>query len=92
VLGCNQFVTRSTYPQDLPGIEELDTLPEVMSRGGSAIISPFGDYAAGPLWDEEGMLIADLDMSEVTRARFDFDVTGHYARPDVFRLIVNSRT
>ena len=80
------------YPRDLPGIEELDGLAEVMSRGGSAIISPFGEYAAGPLWDEEGMLIADLDMREVTRARFDFDVTGHYARPDVFRLTVSMPT
>ncbi len=92
VLGCNQFVTKSMYPRDLPGIEELDGLAEVMSRGGSAIISPFGEYAAGPLWDEEGMLIADLDMREVTRARFDFDVTGHYARPDVFRLTVSMPT
>ena len=43
----------------------------------------------GPLWNEEGILIADLDMSEVPRSKFDFDVTGHYARPDVFQLTVN---
>jgi nitrilase len=91
VLGCNQFVTKSMYPQDLPGIEDLAALPAVMCRGGSAIVSPFGDYVAGPLWDEEGMLVADLDMGDVTRARFDLDVTGHYARPDVFQLIVTSR-
>jgi nitrilase len=89
VLGCNQFVTKSMYPADLPGIEDLAAQPEIMCRGGSAIVSPLGEVLAGPLWDEEGMLLADLDLREVARARFDFDATGHYARPDVFRLSVN---
>jgi nitrilase len=88
VLGCNQFVTKSLYPSDLPGIDELAAQPEIMCRGGSAIVSPLGDVVAGPLWDEEGILYANLDMGEVIRARFDFDATGHYARPDVFRLVV----
>jgi nitrilase len=87
VLGCNQFVTKSMHGQDLPCIDELAGQPEIMCRGGSAIVSPLGEVIAGPLWDEEGILYADLDMGEVVRARFDFDPTGHYARPDVFRLI-----
>jgi nitrilase len=77
------------YPADLPGIEELADQPEVMCRGGSAIIGPLGDVIAGPLYGEEGILYADLDLTEVARGKFDFDVVGHYARPDVFRLIVN---
>lgn len=89
VLGCNQFVTKDMYPSDLPGIEDLANQPEVMCRGGSVIVSPLGEVLAGPLWDREGLLLADLDVREVARARFDFDATGHYARPDVFRLIVN---
>jgi nitrilase len=89
VLGCNQFVTKSMYPADLAGVEELANQPEVMCRGGSAIISPLGDVLAGPLFDKEGMLFADLDLAEVARSKFDFDVVGHYARPDVFQLIVN---
>ncbi len=60
-----------------------------MCRGGSAIISPLGDVLAGPLYDAEGILYADLDMGEVARGKFDFDVVGHYARPDVFQLRVN---
>lgn len=60
-----------------------------MCRGGSAIISPLGDVLAGPLYDEEGILYADLDLAEVARGKFDFDVVGHYARPDVFQLVVN---
>ncbi|MFW5942487.1 MAG: carbon-nitrogen hydrolase family protein [Chloroflexota bacterium] len=91
VLGCNQYVTKAMYPADLESVEELSDLPEVMCRGGSAIVSPLGDYVAGPLYGEEGILFADVDLAEVARSRFDFDAVGHYARPDVFRLIVNER-
>ncbi len=92
VLGCNQFVTKDMYPNTLEGISELDTQPEVMCRGGSVIISPFGDVLAGPLYDQEGILHAELDMGEVIRGKVDFDVVGHYARPDVFQLIVNEKS
>jgi nitrilase len=77
------------YPKDLPGYAELAQQPDIMSRGGSAIISPMGRVLAGPLFDREGILFADLDLAEVARSKFDFDVVGHYARPDVFKLIVN---
>ncbi len=91
VLGCNQFVTRSMYPADLEGLEDLADQPELICRGGSAIISPLGEVLAGPLYDQEGMLLAELDLAELVRSKFDFDVVGHYARPDVFQLIVNER-
>lgn len=91
VLGCNQFVTKAMYPADLDGIADLRDLPEVLCRGGSAIVSPLGEYVAGPLFDEEGILVADLDMAEVARGKFDFDVAGHYARPDVFQLKINEQ-
>ncbi len=91
VLGCNQFVMKSMYPADLEVIKELDGQPEVLCRGGSAIVSPFGEYLAGPLFDQEGILFADLDLAEVARSKFDFDVVGHYARPDIFQLIVNEQ-
>jgi nitrilase len=91
VLGCNQFVTRSMYPDDLIGLEDLADQPEVLCRGGSAIVSPLGKVIAGPLWDEEGCLYAELDLAEVVRGRLDFDVVGHYNRPDVFRFTVNER-
>jgi nitrilase len=91
VLGCNQFVTKDMYPADLNGIEELADQPEVICRGGSAIISPLGEVLAGPLYGQEGTLFADLDLAEVTRGKFSFDVVGHYARPDVFQLTVDER-
>lgn len=91
VLGCNQFVTREMYPSDLQNHPELATQPEVLCRGGSAIISPLGELLAGPLYDQEGILYAELDRAEIVRSKVDFDVVGHYARPDVFQLIVNEQ-
>ncbi|MEX0980253.1 MAG: nitrilase-related carbon-nitrogen hydrolase, partial [Gemmatimonadota bacterium] len=91
VLGCNQYVTRDLYPDDLELRDEVAAWPEVLCRGGSAIYGPLGECLAGPLYDEEGILTADFDRGELVRSRFDFDVTGHYARPDIFRLTVNER-
>jgi nitrilase len=91
VLGCNQFVTKAMYPASLDGLEELADQPEVMCRGGSAIVSPLGEVLAGPLYDQEGTLVADLDLAEVARSKFDFDVVGHYSRPDVLQLVVNEQ-
>lgn len=91
VLGCNQYVTKEMYPPELPGIEELAEQPQILSRGGSAIISPLGEVLAGPLFDQEGILYADLDLAEIGRGKLDFDVVGHYSRPDVFQLTVNEQ-
>ena len=91
VLGCNQFVTKDMYPDDLEGVEELAGQPEVMCRGGSAIVSPLGEVLAGPLFDREGILCASLDLGEVVRAKFDFDAVGHYARPDVFQFSIREQ-
>ena len=91
VLGCNQYMTKDMYPDDLKELKELDEQPEIMCRGGSAIISPLGKVLAGPLYDQEGILFADLDLAAIARSKFDFDVVGHYARADVFQLIVNEK-
>ena len=85
VLGCNQYVTKEDYPQDLQG-EDLENLSEIPSRGGSVIIDPLGNVVAGPLWDASGILQAELDMSLIAKAKMDFDPIGHYARNDVFEL------
>ena len=92
VLGCNQFVKKDMYPENLETLEELEDRPEIMCRGGSVIVAPLGDVIAGPLFDEEGILYAQLDMTEVVKAKIDFDVVGHYSRPDVFQLSVNEKT
>lgn len=89
VLACNQFVTKDMYPKDLACYEELDSSPEIMCRGGSAIVGPLGEYIVEPVYDQEKILITDLDLNLLTESRFDFDVVGHYSRPDIFQLIVN---
>ena len=90
VLSCCQFSKRSDFPDDYAGIQGDD--PEtVISRGGSCIIDPFGELLAGPDYSAETILTADLDMNEIARGKFDFDVAGHYARPDVFQLTVDER-
>ncbi|WP_202916176.1 carbon-nitrogen hydrolase family protein [Paenibacillus mesophilus] len=92
VLSSNQYATKASYPADLACITDINYDDDVLSRGGSAIVGPLGGYAAEPLYGKEGLLLADLDMSEVIRSRFDFDAVGHYSRPDVFQLIVNEKS
>nr|WP_285860085.1 MULTISPECIES: carbon-nitrogen hydrolase family protein [Paenibacillus] len=89
VLSCNQFATKESYPADLAYYPDIEQDPEVLSKGGSAIVGPLGEYIAEPLYNQEGILVATLDLSEIVRSRFDFDPVGHYSRPDVFQLIVN---
>ncbi|MFC5648819.1 carbon-nitrogen hydrolase family protein [Paenibacillus solisilvae] len=89
VLSSNQFVTKSTYPVDLAGYLDIEQDADVLCRGGSAIVGPLGEYVEQPLYDQEGIIYADLDMSLVMQSRYDFDVVGHYNRPDIFQLVVN---
>jgi len=83
VLGANQFTT-GPFPS------ESETSDNPGSRGGSVIVSPLGEILAGPCYDEEAVLVADIDLDDVVRGKFDFDVVGHYARPDVFHLSVDT--
>ena len=89
VLSSNQFATKSSYPLDLACYEDIVQNPEILCRGGSAIVGPLGKYISQPIYDKETMIVADLDMSLVIQSRFDFDVVGHYSRSDIFELIVN---
>jgi nitrilase len=90
VLSANQFAKRKDFPDDYDTVQGDD--PEtVVSRGGSCIIDPFGKLLAGPQYEGSCLLTADLDLGDLARGKYDFDVVGHYARPDVFRLEVNER-
>ncbi|SSB98599.1 nitrilase [Pseudomonas sp. 43mfcvi1.1] len=78
-------------PQAL-GIEVANWPAErALIAGGSVIVGPMGDVLAGPLKDIAGLLTAEIDTDELVRARYDYDVVGHYARPDVFELVVDER-
>lgn len=93
LLTCNQFVKRSDYKE---GVDYGQSFPSedpnyVMCRGGSAIIGPRGEMLAGPNYEGEAVLFAELDLGDIIRSRIDFDPMGHYSRPDVFSLVVNER-
>jgi nitrilase len=82
VLSCCVFQRASSFPEDVP----LADGDELVGRGGSAILAPDGSYLAGPLWDEEGILYAELDPELLLAERQRFDAAGHYHRPDVLGL------
>jgi nitrilase len=86
VAPCH-FQRVSAYPADFPLAELLDGL-DILGRGGSAILAPDGSYLAEPLYDEEGILYAELDPSRLHEERQRFDPAGHYHRPDVLKLEV----
>lgn len=87
-VNCDMIIPKSSYPKDLSDAAEAEIarLPETACRGGSCVIDPFGHAVTDTLWDEEGILYAELDMQQVPASRMEHDVCGHYARPDVTRL------
>ncbi|MCR3954936.1 MAG: carbon-nitrogen hydrolase family protein [Gudongella sp.] len=91
VLMSNQYVEKSMYPTDLKYYKDLEKEPEVMSRGGSCIIDPYGEYVAGPLYDEPGILTAELDLNMIVESKLDWDPVGHYNRPEIFDFRINEK-
>lgn len=90
VLSACQALPKSAYPEGTefpPQVGNNDWL----IRGGSVIVDPLGNILAGPVYEEETILYADIDLEDRTRGHFDLDVNGHYSRPDVFELQVNTR-
>ena len=90
VLSCNQFNRRRDFPADYETAFGKDP-DAVVTRGGSCIVDPFGNFLAGPNFDDETILLAELDRDQIIRGKYDLDVVGHYARPDIFQLIVDER-
>jgi nitrilase len=87
VVAPSHFQRESSYPDDFPLAAEIEGVG-VIGRGGSAILAPDGSYLAGPLYDEEGILYAELDPARLLAERQRFDPVGHYSRPDVLQLTV----
>jgi nitrilase len=87
VIAPSHFQRSAAYPEDFPLAASLDGV-EVIGRGGSAILAPDGSYLAGPLYDDEGILYADLEPAALLAERQRFDPVGHYSRPDVLELTV----
>jgi predicted amidohydrolase len=90
VLSANQFARRSDYPSDYP-LDSEHGPDSILCRGASVIVSPLGEILAGPEVAGEAILRADLALGQIAEGKYDFDVVGHYARPDIFRLSVNEQ-
>lgn len=88
VVNADQLIRRDSYPKDTSESSTIAALPDIVCRGGSSILDPYGHEVAGPLWDADGILYADLDVDAVVASRMEHDVCGHYARPDVLNLTV----
>jgi nitrilase len=86
VAPCH-FQRAASYPADFP-LRDLIEQYDLISHGGSAVLAPDGSYLAGPLYDEEGILYAELDPERLLEERQRFDAAGHYHRPDVLQLSV----
>lgn len=84
VLGCNQFFQKSMYPQKYQPLIQLDQ--ENICRGGSLIVGPQGNIIAGPLFDQSGVLMAELELDNLIANKLDFDGVGHYSRKDIFHF------
>jgi nitrilase len=92
VFSACQYLVRGDCPEDYNAVQGNDPATVLMT-GGSCIVNPFGEFLAGPVFDRNEILTADIDLADITRGKYDFDATGHYARPDIFKLTVNeSRT
>ncbi len=90
-INADMIVRRSSYPVWLHEQDAIAKLPETVCRGGSCIIDPFGHYVTEPVWDEETVIFADLDMRLPAKCKMEHDAVGHYARPDVLELTVNEK-
>jgi nitrilase len=90
VLSCNQFQRRSDFPSDYRS-NLGDDAEAVICRGGSCVVDPFGKFLAGPNTEGEAILMAEIDLGQIIRGKYDLDVVGHYSRPDIFQLHVDER-
>lgn len=85
-VNCDMFFTKKDYPTLFSGNTEIEVLPEIVCRGGSCIIDPYGHESSETIWDKEGIIFATLDMQRVPASRMEHDVCGHYSRPDILEL------
>jgi len=90
IVSCSYF-TKAMLPSDFELMAEMGSLPEVLARGGSAIIGPDGKCLAGPTYDCETIIYADIDLARIIEEKQTLDVVGHYARPEVLKLLVNTK-
>ncbi len=87
-INSDMIVTKASYPDELNERKAVDEQPDIVCRGGSCILDPRGHYVTEPVWDEEAVIYAELDMTLPAACKMEHDAVGHYARPDVLELNV----
>ena len=87
VFSACQYLTTDDCPKDYNFISKN----KVLMKGGSCIISPLGEILARPEFNKKTILYADINLKEIIKGKYDFDVVGHYSRPDIFKLKVNKK-
>jgi nitrilase len=90
VLSACQYLTRADCPSAYDAIQGNDPAA-ILIRGGSCIVDPLGAVLVEPSFAGEAIRIADLDRRLIARGKYDLDVVGHYSRPDIFHLSVDTR-
>ena len=90
-INSDMIVRKSSYPADLNEKDAVERQPDMVCRGGSCIIDPYGHYLTQPVWDEETIIYAELDMELPAACKMEHDAVGHYARPDVLELTVHEK-
>jgi len=91
VISACQYFTRGDGPADYSPLQGDDP-GTVLIRGGSCIVDPLGTVLVEPDFSGEAIKLAEIDRRVIIRGKYDLDVVGHYARPDVFRLSVDTRS
>ena len=88
VISACQYFTSADFTESHPAYDPAGT---VLIRGGSCAVDPMGNVLVEPEYNKEKISFVEIDLSEISRGKFDLDVVGHYSRPDVFQLKVNER-
>jgi nitrilase len=90
VISVSSLMQKSDFPGDVPHYDKIvKDAPEILANGGSCIAGPDGEWIVEPVINKESLIIETLDFNRVLEERQNFDVVGHYSRPDVTKLNVN---
>jgi nitrilase len=91
VVSSSIFLNKSDLPKPIPHYDFIyDSSPDVLADGGSCIANPDGTWSIEPVTDKSEIIVQELDQKIVAEERQNFDPSGHYSRPDVTKLIINS--
>ncbi|MGC1204192.1 MAG: carbon-nitrogen hydrolase family protein [Flavobacteriaceae bacterium] len=91
VISVSSLMTKNDFPESTPHLDQiLDKAPDVLANGGSCIAAPNGEWVVAPVLNKEGLIIETIDFNRVLEERQNFDPVGHYSRPDVTKLMVNT--